>query len=92
MLVAAEEDIIEGDSHSIVQWASGGLCPWYLLDKVEEIREIIDKNKFQVIQIPREDNSRYDELAKEEVELQHVIFLSSLLAVLSSLFLGLLYL
>lgn len=70
--------LVEGDSFTVTQWPNGSVCPWSLLDKIEEIRQIIRKKNLVVSHILRSANKRAVSLAKEEVNL----FLSRLFVAL----------
>lgn len=70
--------IIEGDSKGVIQWLRGGICPWKYLDQVEETREIIHRFNPKVIQIPREANTRADQLAEEGGHLHEIRTIISL--------------
>lgn len=54
---------LEGDSKVIVGWASGSLCRWIYVDKVERIRHSITSFGFLVSWVPRTANSATDETA-----------------------------
>lgn len=55
-----EGDIIEGDPFTVTQWAKDIGCPWKLADKVEEIRAIVGRMAFSIVQIARSPNSMAD--------------------------------
>ena len=67
--------IIEGDSFSTIQWASGKASyPWRIADWVEEVQDIAKKIGVSFCHILREANSKADGLAREGLSRSSIIF------------------
>lgn len=63
--------IIERDSITVVSWAQRkSRGSWLLLHQVREARDIIDELKVELHQVPRNQNSLVDKLAKWGAEQQ----------------------
>lgn len=56
--------VIEGDSKVVLNWASGSICPWKFLDKMDRIQHSISDYAFVVSWVPRKANSTADEMAR----------------------------
>lgn len=60
-----EQSILESNSKMVIGWASGSICPWIYLDKVEMIRHSLASFGFLVSWIPRSANFTADDMARQ---------------------------